>query len=840
MALRSIGRILPSIRETSRSGLLQTPERHGVVPGNIEGFLDGINDDIVVGWAFDPASPSKRVAVDVSSGLQTVRTIADLERSDLLAAGKGDGRHGFKVRLDGSAGAHDVIHARVASTGQDLIGSPLGTELEALIAHAPGTHLLDHMKAESQRARLALAERQGRGGAPTASAYPTRAQTAELFATANPETDPENIVSRFLEFERLRLNVDLPTDGDLNGRLQSLNWFLTGHGPSRDYDLPLSRAQIAYLNTPIPLLGLRREVSVAAYNFILDKFDRDVDLSNDDVLREAMFWWVERSLDFASLGDLITPAMVRLLTTTNADEAGRRFPLNYFARRLRVLDRSLNYLNLDDMVHRAVLIFILVVRTVSQPHLTRFIPRIALNALLTARESDSVVTFDQMTALSLDLGTDREGLADATAFRFALESHLEHNGFSLSSPTRNNRSRLGSARCLLEDPKIGSGLAPGIAVIGPTRAASGLGQATRLSIDVLAHAGLQPSVLDFGFGNPAPTGYSARVRVPTLTTPRQINLLHLNAEFVPLAFAYIDRRTYDRSYNIGYVFWELDRIPKAQALGLDMLDEIWVSSEYNREIYERSTTVPVRNVGMAVQALPDIVPARRARFGISNDGYVFLATFDSFSFIERKNPLAVVNAFQQAFPIGSHEQVHLLLKTQNRARVDDPHQIRIWREIDRSAQADDRIQIIDETLSYRELLSLKQMCDCYVSLHRSEGWGFGLIEAMQLGLPVIATGYSGNLEFCTPTTSCLVGYELINPVRSEYLYVERGSRWADPSIADAARHMKALATAPKSGIALGAAARANVERHFSVASIAGRYKVRLDEIGATILERTRS
>ena len=104
--------------------------------------------------------------------------------------------------------------------------------------------------------------------------------------------------------------------------------------------------------------------------------------------------------------------------------------------------------------------------------------------------------------------------------------------------------------------------------------------------------------------------------------------------------------------------------------------------------------------------------------------------FDSFSFVQRKNPLGVLQAFMAAF--AADTQVRLVIKTQNRARVHDPVQSRIWDAVDKAVAADARIVVIDETLPYADLLSLKAGSDCSLSLHKSEGWGFGMIEAWRL------------------------------------------------------------------------------------------------------------
>jgi glycosyltransferase involved in cell wall biosynthesis len=196
--------------------------------------------------------------------------------------------------------------------------------------------------------------------------------------------------------------------------------------------------------------------------------------------------------------------------------------------------------------------------------------------------------------------------------------------------------------------------------------------------------------------------------------------------------------------------------------------------------------------------------------------------------------LAVIAAFQLAFPAGAGEAVRLVLKTHNRNRMGDPHQLRIWQAIDALVAGDARIRVVDETLSYGELLAFKRACDCFVSLHRSEGFGFGLIEAMQLGIPVIATAYSGNMDFCTPDNCFLVDYELVQTMTSEYVFVERGSRWAEPSIAMAAAHMRRVLVDRDEALARSLAASRQVGERFSIESIARRYEERLREIQSMI------
>ena len=268
-------------------------------------------------------------------------------------------------------------------------------------------------------------------------------------------------------------------------------------------------------------------------------------------------------------------------------------------------------------------------------------------------------------------------------------------------------------------------------------------------------------------------------------------------------------------------------MPEAHFLALELLDEIWVSSDYVRDVYVARTRKPVVNVGMAVEDLPPGLPSRASAPGKGT--FTFLTTFDSFSFVERKNPLAVVRAFRAAFD-GTGPAGELVLKPGNRTRGSAPPQVAVWREIDRATRQDGRIKIIDETFTYEQLIALKAACDCYVSLHRAEGFGFGMLEAMQLGRPVIATAYSGNMDFCRPETSYLVDYDLILVGHDEYPAVERGSVWAEPKIESAVAAMRDVVSNPEEASSRGSRAAEFVKDNFSIQAISERYKRRIGNV----------
>jgi glycosyltransferase involved in cell wall biosynthesis len=224
--------------------------------------------------------------------------------------------------------------------------------------------------------------------------------------------------------------------------------------------------------------------------------------------------------------------------------------------------------------------------------------------------------------------------------------------------------------------------------------------------------------------------------------------------------------------TIGYWPWELATWPTCWHHAYDLVDEVWASSRFTYEAYVASCPKPVRHMPMAVSVEATAGWTRRD-FKLASDRFLFVFSFDRLSTFDRKNPYACIQAFCAAFPKG-HEPVGLVIKAM-RVLPDHP----VWQAILDAAAHDPRIQIITETLSRGAILDLYRQCDCYVSLHRSEGFGRGLVEAMMLGKVVIATGYSGNLDFTLPGTAAVVDYRFCPVAPDAYPFAD-GLYWAEP------------------------------------------------------------
>jgi len=200
--------------------------------------------------------------------------------------------------------------------------------------------------------------------------------------------------------------------------------------------------------------------------------------------------------------------------------------------------------------------------------------------------------------------------------------------------------------------------------------------------------------------------------------------------------------------------------------------------------------------------LPD-----RSRFGLPENACVFLFTFDFYSTVQRKNPGAVIAAFQHAFR--QDDAAVLVLKSIN------VEQNRTAREKLGRQSEGANIIFLDRHISVPEMDSLFASADCYVSLHRSEGLGLGMAQAMYFGKPVIATNYSGNLEFMNRENSLLVDYTMteLEQVAGSYEY---GTRWADPNVEQASNYMRWVFEHRSEARTLGARAAADIRRTLDV------------------------
>jgi hypothetical protein len=273
---------------------------------------------------------------------------------------------------------------------------------------------------------------------------------------------------------------------------------------------------------------------------------------------------------------------------------------------------------------------------------------------------------------------------------------------------------------------------------------------------------------------------------------------------------------FEGRHVIGMWWWEVAALPQRWLRAFDLVDEVWVGSRFVADLLAAVSPVPVVHVPLAVPD-PVVAPAvGRADLGLP-DGFLFGFVFDYASVAARKNPLGLIEAFGRAFPVraGDEDGPSLLLKTLGGERHAREH-----REVLAAAAAHPRISVLDTNLPAAEKNALIRELDCYVSLHRSEGFGLTIAEAMALGTPVIATDYGGTRDLLTTFNSLLVDHRTVPIGPGHDPYPEHGE-WAEPDLDHAALLMRGAHADPAGARARAHRARSDVAARHAPA-VAGR------------------
>lgn len=295
--------------------------------------------------------------------------------------------------------------------------------------------------------------------------------------------------------------------------------------------------------------------------------------------------------------------------------------------------------------------------------------------------------------------------------------------------------------------------------------------------------------------------------------PYSIDFFHLNpSDFLLAAPLLWPHLPLDRRLNCMVPFWEIPALSEAHERAFAMMDFVLAPTVYIKEIIEKSCPgLRVLHFPQAVYLPPDIKP-NRERWGLAEAGIVFISSFDLNSDINRKNPWGALEAFRKAFADGL--DATLILKLHG-ADEWEGHAVHL-RRLRAIAQGDPRIRLIEQRLDYADLLSLYASCDAFISLHKAEGLGLVGMEMMTLGKPVVATAWSGNMDYSTPENSLLVPYRMV-PVDAVVSLYQNASRrevalWAEPDVEAAAAALRRLATEPELRFRLGAQGAADMER----------------------------
>ncbi len=356
-----------------------------------------------------------------------------------------------------------------------------------------------------------------------------------------------------------------------------------------------------------------------------------------------------------------------------------------------------------------------------------------------------------------------------------------------------------------------------VTVAGYFGASTGLGAAARRLAAALRLAGFEVAEADLtgplrqGPGGPPP-------RVPP--GPGTL-MVHVNGPMLPWAMRVLGRGAVAGKRVVAAWNWELPALAPDWRRGLRFAHEVWVPSRFTAGAVEGEPGAPRVRVVPYMVPEPDPSPLRRADFGLPDDAFVALSVFDASSSLARKNPLAAIAAHRAAF--GDRPDRVLVLKT-HKTDAAGP----AWREVaEAAAAAGPNVRVLDRALGRRDLWALVLAADCFLSTHRSEGFGFGIAEAMRAARPVLATGWSGNMDFMAGEGAVALPYDLVPARDPQRTYDLPGAVWAEARVPDAAAALAALAGAGSARrAALGAAAREAAEA-LSPAAVAARARAAL-------------
>jgi glycosyltransferase involved in cell wall biosynthesis len=337
----------------------------------------------------------------------------------------------------------------------------------------------------------------------------------------------------------------------------------------------------------------------------------------------------------------------------------------------------------------------------------------------------------------------------------------------------------------------------GIAIVGEFSRASGLGEGARLMAAAARGLGVPVWTIDL------PPPVDGRPEVPagpdSVPPPGVPLIVHVNAPMLPLALLRLPRAVTRRRPIIGYWAWELQEVPPEWRPALSCVSQIWVPSRFTAAAMEPLAPGRVRVVPPPLAVVQPVASARdRSAFGLPRDAVVVLVSFNLASSFVRKNPFAALAAFHAAF--GDRADRLLVLKVSHveHAPADFARLVQI--------AMGPNILLETRTLPPADCHALTACADIVLSLHRAEGFGLVMAEAMLLGKPVVATGWSGNTDFMDSGNAALIGHRLV-PARDDRS-VYRGL-WAEPDAAEAVERLRALADDPALRLDLGQRARAS-------------------------------
>ncbi len=360
----------------------------------------------------------------------------------------------------------------------------------------------------------------------------------------------------------------------------------------------------------------------------------------------------------------------------------------------------------------------------------------------------------------------------------------------------------------------------GVNLIGPLKAQMGLGQSCRLLANAIKASGTDYTFQNFDLIGNVQNGDTSFDSEFSKETPYGINIIHMEPTELMLRCTEFDENLWYQRYNIAFWLWELEEFPNEWVPSIDLVDEIWTPSEFTSESIRKVTDKPVITIPYNVTAETDSKYDRKF-FDLPEDKFLFLVMFDANSTMMRKNPFGAIEAYKKAFG-PNDDSVGLVIKTNN---AEDKK----LAPVKNLLEGYKNIYFITDILEKKAVNSLIKDVDVFVSLHRAEGFGLVMAEAMLNGTVCIATNWSSNTEFMNKDVACMVDYGFITLEKDMSPY-RKGAKWADANTDEAAEYMKKLHDNSEYYNNLSTKAKDYIEKKLCMDRISALINKRLDEI----------
>ena len=364
----------------------------------------------------------------------------------------------------------------------------------------------------------------------------------------------------------------------------------------------------------------------------------------------------------------------------------------------------------------------------------------------------------------------------------------------------------------------------GINIVGYFQVAKGISETARSNLIAFSAAKIPYSVIDYEAAMPFYLKTEILPSTPYLNKFKfNTNLIHINPPQLHHLWGSFEKNDLTGRYTIGVWYWELPDFPDEWLFAFDLVDEVWVASQFVYDSVSAKSPVPVRTIPPCIDVMYDHTMLR-SDFNLPSESFLFFCAYDVMSTQARKNPQGAVEAFKRAFA-GNDSSVGLVIKINNAQQ-----NLSETKNLRRALKGYSNCYIIEQTFDKTKMNSLLNLIDVFITLHRSEGFGLIPAEAMSLGKPVIMTRWSGNVDFMTADNSCGVDYKLVS-IREQAGPYMPGNIWADPDLDHAAFFMRRLIHDNNYYKQISAQAKITIQENYSPDTVGKLIKERMRGIG---------